>query len=278
VIRLDTLSTETEPWALAVIMRPEHTMFVPTELGRVLITGASGSIGSLIQLELEGIAEEVFATDIDTLDVRDHYLINRFFRNVQPDLVLHLAGAKHAPEGEVDPYGVMVTNTIGTFNVLEAANNHGIRVVVASTCKAVEPATAYGASKLVAERMALNAGAVVARYFNVIETSGNVFDIWRQFPENMPLPVAKQCSRRFITAKEAVSLTLWCCTVKSGRYIVNHTWTRSMGMVAESLYPERVMVEIKPRRGDRLVEPEIATHETKIPVIHNVAKVVSPHD
>src|ERR1051326_1453551 len=118
---------------------------------RVLITGARGSLGVALAARLPGAVR----TDRDDMDVRSLTQIWRVFDREQPTLVYHLAGAKHAPEGELDPWMVAETNIVGTRNILEAAGHVGGRVVTASTCKACDPETVYGASKLIAERMTL---------------------------------------------------------------------------------------------------------------------------
>ena len=176
-----------EPWVRAVLGREESNMTFPRagrRLRRVLVTGGEGSLGSAMTQLLEKDNLDVFFTDIDTMDVRDERNVMTQFLLFQPETVLHFAASKHAPFGEEDPYEVVRTNVEGTRHVLEWSRRVGARCVVASTCKACDPETAYGASKLIAERMALNAGQAVARYYNVVETSGNVFEIWKKNLEN----------------------------------------------------------------------------------------------
>ena len=143
---------------------------------RVLVTGAAGSIGTEVVRVLRDAGGSPRATDVDQLDVRLRSSVQRVFGLYRPTVVFHLAGAKHAPEGERDPQSVLEVNAVGTENVITAATVVGARVVTASTCKACDPETAYGASKLLAERLTLAAGGNVARFYNVVETAGNVFD------------------------------------------------------------------------------------------------------
>ena len=177
---------------------------------RILITGAEGSIGSAAASIL-GEAAEVIATDKyvgdPALDVRVESDVKAVLESERPDVILHLAAAKSAPEGERDPMSALEINVLGTKNVLAHAPD-GCLVVTASTCKACEPETAYGASKLVAERVTLNAGGSVARFYNVVESSGNVFEIWEEVPWSEPLLVTP-CRRYFISLAEAVSLVIW---------------------------------------------------------------------
>jgi FlaA1/EpsC-like NDP-sugar epimerase len=246
---------------------------------QILVTGAAGSIGSALVRRLEDAGETVDATDRDTLNVVDIDDIDNYFLESPPDLVFHLAGAKHAPEGEVDPFTVANTNIRGTALVVGAAVSDlcGARVVMASTCKACDPETAYGASKLVAERIVLNAGGTVARFFNVVESCGNVFETWRALPDDVPLPVTP-CSRYFMSLDQAVDLLLRCAELPSGRYCVDPGPSRTMWEMADELYPSRIQAFILPRRGDRLREPLHAAHERWVPLTDGVVRVVSPHD
>jgi FlaA1/EpsC-like NDP-sugar epimerase len=242
-----------------------------------LVTGAAGSIGRALVAALKRDGETVDATDIDTLDVRNEDVVWNWFFDTLPDLVFHLAAAKHAPEGELDPYGVAQTNIDGTANVLAAAGDCGSRVVMASTCKACDPETAYGATKLIAERMVLNAGGSVARFYNVPLTSGDVFETWRDLPASEPLPVTP-CSRYLMPLERALELLRLCSGLPSGRYSVDPGQLRKMSEIAEELYPGRPQRHMDPRRGDRLKEPLYAAHERLIPLDGGLVRIVSPHD
>lgn len=244
---------------------------------RVLITGAAGSIGSAVAAALRETGLQAFETDIEALDVRDSVAVDRWLGVIEPTLILHLAGAKHAPEGETDPALTFETNVRGTANVLAAARR--ARVVTASTCKACDPETVYGASKLIAERMTLNAGGSVARFHNVRESTGNVFSIWADLPADEPLPVAAACSRYFISLDDAVALVLWAAVLEPGRYVIDPGPPRRIDDVAADSYPGRPHLAIAPRRGDRLEEPLHARSEAAIKTdIDRIIRITSPHD
>lgn len=250
-----------------------------TKMMRVLVTGAAGSIGETVVAVLRKRPDMlVFATDIAAsdkeLDVTDREAVERWVATVRPSHILHLAGAKHAPEGELDPAGTFRVNTVGTENILRAARN--AKVILASTCKACDPETAYGASKLIAERMVLNAGGVVVRYFNVKESSGNVFRIWEHIPAADPLPVTR-CWRYFIGIDAAVELTVAALDLPSGRYAVDPGQPCFMFDVAAREYPGRELREIVPRRGDREQEPLKAACETIVRQ-GSFLQIVSPYD
>ncbi len=274
----------TESWVLRVLGRPEAGPLpeLPV-LGKVLVTGGEGSLGAALArfFQHSPIATEVRFTDVKTMDVRDERNVMAQFLQYEPDLVVHFAASKHAPVGEEDPYQVMRTNVQGTQHVLDWCDRVGARCVVASTCKACDPETSYGASKLIAERMALNAGQSVARYYNVVETSGNVFEIWRTKSGTLPYTDGK---RRFISLNEAVMLTVWVSAFGTGRYTLTDTLLRSMREILQTCYPERDYAgqyeQIPLRRGDRLEEPRHAACERMVEVqgLEWISRIVNPHD
>lgn len=235
---------------------------------RIWVTGAAGSIG---QQMMERLPNAV-GSDRE-IDVRHFNDLLTFDRAFGPfDVIVHCAGAKHAPEGETNPDLIADVNIHGTRNILKL----GAKVVLASTCKAADPETVYGASKLIAERMVLNAGGVVARYYNVAETSGNVFELWRN--TDGPIPVT-ECWRYFITLKQAVDLTELCIDLPSGRYTVDPGPAQYMPDVATRLYPDRPQQVIPPRRGDRIREPRHAQSETLIPIPNlGIERIEGKHD
>lgn len=243
-----------------------------------MVTGGNGSLGGALRSRFVELGIWTVSTDIRTMDVRDRQAVALKVNRIAPRLIFHLAGAKHAPEGELDPAGVAETNITGTTNVLAAAEKIGAKVVLASSCKACNPETAYGATKLIAERMVLNAGGTVARFYNVIETCGNVFETWRELPDTDPVPVTP-CARYFISIEQAIDLLLWAAVLPTGRYCVDPGAPVRMETMAARLYPGRPQRKIPPRRGDRVREPRYAVGEVAVPLdFAGVESVWSPHD
>ena len=250
---------------------------------KILITGSGGSIGRGLIKRLEDFNGEILETDVikgfKKLDVTDEQAVEKVFMSYNPDLIIHLAGAKHAPEGEVDTLKTFEINTIGTSIMIKNMNKKS-KFILTSTCKATNPEVVYGASKLIAERMVLNIGGSIARFFNVIETQGNVFEIWNNVPRSEPIEVASICERHFISIDESIGLILFAVNEGSGRYIVNSSALINMNEVAERLYPERKKVIINPRRGDRISEKFLSSSESieKYLLNNSVIKVKSIHD
>jgi len=145
---------------------------------RILITGASGYVGSaLIQRLLELEQDEIYALDLHPIpkeltrgvklikqDLTRYDELNRRLEETDVDVVVHLA-AKITGK----PYEIMKANVIGTSNLLEiTSRKHPRLVVVASTAAQlyrnaqyvpidekhpVTPVTPYGLSKYLMEKI-----------------------------------------------------------------------------------------------------------------------------
>ncbi len=238
---------------------------------KILVTGANGSIGTRLKKRMPN----VIVTDIEELDITNEKNVKEFLNNLKPDVIINIAGAKHAPLGEVDIEETLRINTIGVLNLLKNKGNS--KLIQCSTCKSANPETVYGASKLISERLVLNNGGVVARFFNVVETSGNVFELWEK---QGVIKVASDCNRHFISLDESVGLLMKCIDLPSGRYLVNSPELRNMKDISEICYPNKNKNIIPPRRGDRITEVFLASNENIELYLENksIIKVSCTHD
>lgn len=251
-------------------------------MSQILITGGAGSIGPALIQELRGRGHDCASFDLG----RDPFQDVRFPFNLgyTPDVIYHLAADKHAPDGEDHPYSTQLVNIEGTRNALDAAAQKA-RVILASTCKAAVPETVYGASKLVAERMVLNAWGVVGRLYNVSESNRNVFQLWdQQFAESGRIEVTR-CERFFVTLEEATTFLADLLSVESGRYAPDPGPIHKMELVARKwcndrgLNPDTVIQMVSARRGDRIREPLCGFHETVVGVEgRDFKQILNPHD
>jgi len=206
----------------------------------ILVTGATGSIGSEIVrqlLALEPKAVRLFSRDehkqyllerelggrkSDNVryflgDVRDHPRLLRALEGV--DYVFHCAAYKHVPFCEYNSFEAVKTNVIGTQNVIEASITQGVsRVLLISTDKAASPSNVMGATKLLAEKMMTSAmhfaGArpirfASVRFGNVLASRGSVLPLFcRQIQQGGPITVTDPAMMRFfMSIPQAVALT-----------------------------------------------------------------------
>jgi O-antigen biosynthesis protein WbqV len=150
-------------------------------------------------------------------DVRSPAALNAVLRRARPDVVFHAAALKHVPYVEFFPAEGVLTNVLGTRNVLRACEQLNVsRFVLISTDKAVEPVSVMGATKRLAEQLTVAAGHrtgkayAAVRFGNVLGSSGSVVPLLqRQLDDGLPLTITQpNATRYFMTIGEAVSLIL----------------------------------------------------------------------
>ncbi len=277
---------------------------------RVLITGAGGSIGGeLARQLLSGGAERIYlfghgensiyqidrelrllqesgvgekATIVPVIgELKDRDYMRFIIKQLKCDVVFHAAAYKHVPLMEANPVAVVENNVFGTRNLLDACLEAGVkRFVLISTDKAVNPVSIYGASKMLCERMTLEAaksakpGAdgeapsyMFVRFGNVLGSRGSIVPLFvDQIRKGGPVTVTDpNMVRFFMTIPEACSLVL-----KTGGVGMNgQSYVLDMGEpvriydIAEQLirfmgYEPNKDIEISivgARPGERLDEP-----------------------
>jgi FlaA1/EpsC-like NDP-sugar epimerase len=250
-----------------LLPREEEIPAIPRQViegRRVLVTGAEGFLGRRVGQKLDDLGADTYLTDLDDLDITDADLVDRTIRQLQPDMIVHLAAMKHAPLGELHPLETAEINVNGTANVVEAAKVAGVapgRMVFVSTCKAAAPETVYGATKLLGERIALGAGYAVVRLGNVLGSSGSVLEIWQSQSARGDALAVTPCRRFWLTPSEAVGLILSPFVLGPGLYHFDAGEAEDVENLARRFDPTREIEHVPPRRGDRLVERFLADGE-----------------
>ncbi len=204
---------------------------------RVLITGGTGSFGkTMVRSLLEGEVEEVrvFSRDEekqDTLrntlrddrvryyigDIRDRGAVDRAVQGV--DAIFHAAALKQVPSCEFFPHEAVLTNVIGSENVIRSAVSFGVESLVClSTDKAVFPVNAMGMTKALMEKTAQAAARELGpnsittisavRYGNVMYSRGSAIPLFvRQIKSGKPITVTEPTMTRFLMPlRDSVSL------------------------------------------------------------------------
>jgi len=161
-------------------------------------------------------------------DVRDRHRLYRAMKNV--DIVIHAAAMKQVPGCEYNPIEAVKTNINGGMNVIDAAIDTGVKKVVAlSTDKAVYPINLYGATKLVAEKLFIQANAYAGadgpmfscvRYGNIIGSQGSLVPLLKkQVPSGVVTITDSKMTRFWITQDQAVNFVIFCIDQMAGREI-----------------------------------------------------------
>lgn len=140
---------------------------------KALITGAAGFVGGYLRTHLEDQGDEVVGLDAE-VDVTDGEAVGAAIAEAAPDAVYHLAAASNVGSSWNAPVEVLRVNAEGTLNVLLACEAAGVGRILnvgsAEEYGKVDPAdlpltehaplcpvTPYGASKVAADHLALQA-------------------------------------------------------------------------------------------------------------------------
>jgi FlaA1/EpsC-like NDP-sugar epimerase len=243
-VRPQPVDTDVISLQETLLGRREHGLLTSADRAaftgqRVLITGAGGSIGA----ELSCLLAECRPATL-TLFEQSEYNLFRLERELRarcpalvvqpmlgdvtrpreieyacelarPDVVYHAAAYKHVTMAERAVLSTVRANVFGTWHVARAAARARARFVQVSTDKAAQPTSVMGATKRLAELVALAAGGLeervaVVRFGNVLGSSGSVLELMLEhLRDGLPLELTDaEATRYFMTPREAVSLIL----------------------------------------------------------------------
>ena len=180
-------------------------------------------------------------------DVRDRASVDGVMRGV--DYVFAAAALKQVPSCEFFPMQAVLTNVVGTNNVIESAVANGVaKVVVLSTDKAAYPINAMGMSKALMEKVAVAKGRALGadaktticctRYGNVMASRGSVIPLFiDQLKSGKPLTVTDPRMTRFMmTLEDAVDLVLFAWAHgRNGDLFVQRAPAATIGTLAEAV-------------------------------------------
>lgn len=205
----------------------------------VLITGGTGSFGNAATerflaagvREVRILSRDEFKQDemrrrfgdrrvsFYLGDVRDRAGVDTAMRGV--DFVFHAAALKQVPSCEFFPMQAVMTNILGSNNVIESAIAHGVeRVVCLGTDKAAYPINVMGMTKALMEKLAQAparlggpSSTVVAtvRYGNVLASRGSVIPLFlSQIEAGGPITITEPSMTRFLLPlPHAIDLVLF---------------------------------------------------------------------
>jgi UDP-N-acetylglucosamine 4,6-dehydratase len=206
-------------------------------------------------------------------DVRDAERLYRAFQGV--DCVVHAAALKQVPTLEYNPFEAIKTNIIGAQNIINAAIDQKVkRVVALSTDKAVNPCNLYGATKLCAEKLFVDANAYVGegttrfsivRYGNVIGSRGSVIPLFLKQRETGQLTLTdKRMTRFWILMDQAIKLVLDAIDkTHGGEIFVPKIPSLKLVDLAKRIGPDCKLVETGIRPGEKLHEVLLTEEESR---------------
>lgn len=214
---------------------------------RILITGAGGSIGTELCLQIAqyGPAEIIalghgenslfelstrfklyekqfeqnrtLKVNFVVADIRDKPRLKTVFNRFSPQIIFHAAAHKHVPLMEENIEDAVSNNILGTRNLIELSQEYSVeRFIFISTDKAVNSVSVMGMTKRAAELLVREAAKKTAKPFvsvrfgNVLGSRGSVVPFFRQqISAGGPVTVTHpEMTRYFMTIPEAVELVL----------------------------------------------------------------------
>ncbi|MCI7036670.1 MAG: polysaccharide biosynthesis protein, partial [Spirochaetia bacterium] len=169
-------------------------------------------------LQNEGVGQKASVVPIIG-DMKDREYVRYIISHTRADVIFHCAAYKHVPMMEENSVASIENNVFGTKNLLDAALEFGTeRFVLISTDKAVSPVSVYGVSKMLCEKLVLEAAEkttdsqafMFVRFGNVLGSRGSILPIFmEQIKNGGPVTVTDpEMERYFMTIPEACSLVL----------------------------------------------------------------------
>ncbi|SFM06720.1 Polysaccharide biosynthesis protein [Gracilibacillus orientalis] len=260
----------------------------------ILVIGGTGTIGTSVIAELlqeqpkkiiifsrdeykQHLVKEQF--DHHTLefvigDVRNEDRVEEVMTNV--DYVLQLAAMKRVDTCEKNPIEAVQTNIIGTYHVMKAAIAKNVKkVIFTSSDKAISPTNAYGATKLIGERLIStssenNTVFASVRFGNVMGSRGSVIPLFQeQIRTEQKITVTDPNMTRFMmTVPQATKLTINTLKeAKGGEIFVLKMPVIRLGDLAEIVIEksdQKVNIEIIGlKTGEKMYE-ELMTYEESL--------------
>jgi len=228
---------------------------------RVLSRDESKQVEFAEQLEVEGFGIDQYRMFVG--DVRDPDRLERAMAGVET--VYHAAALKHVTSCEYNPSESVLTNIQGLQNVVTCAIRAGVKQVVSmSSDKAAEPNNLMGATKLVGEKLLVQANShaggcrlMAVRFGNVVGSRGSVIPRWREsLRQKKRIRVTDPEATRFIMPPgEAAGLCIWAAeNCVGGEVVIRQMPVMRVKDLAELVIDEYLRESPMLKRGDLSVE------------------------
>jgi UDP-N-acetylglucosamine 4,6-dehydratase len=261
----------------------------------ILVTGGTGSFGKkFVEIMLRDYQPQrlvVFSRDeLKQHEMRvagfDHPSLRYFIGDVRDverlkraltgiTVVVHAAALKQVPACEYNPFEAIQTNIIGGRNVIDAAIDQRVRRILAlSTDKAVNPINLYGATKLCAEKVFVQANAYAgardtrfscARYGNVVGSRGSVIPVFQEQRRRGKITITDPRMTRFwLTLEQGVKFVIHCLEqMHGGEIFVPKIPSMRLVDLAETIAPGCEVEFIGIRPGEKLHEVLVSEDESR---------------
>ena len=193
---------------------------------KILVTGANGMLGQDLCPILEDVGVFVIETDVDTLDITNHEIVEKVLTDIRPDMVIHCAAYTNVDKAEEDLKTAELINVTGTENIAEVCGKLGITLVYISTDyvfdgETVEPYTTedlpnpinnYGTTKYEGEEAVRS---LCEKYY-VVRTSWLYGHHGKNFVETMIVQAGKQDRNVISVVDDQVGCPTWTVELANG--------------------------------------------------------------
>ena len=206
---------------------------------KILITGGGGSIGSnLIINLLKYKVKKIFVIDnneyalfkllssiskllkkkikVKIMGIENKKMVDNFVNLSKPDIIFHTAALKHVKYLEENPVQGILTNIVGTKNIIEASNKYNVKKFIhVSTDKAARPKNNLGITKKLSENICFNFSKSklrvgIVRFRNVFDSNGSVSEIFRKkILKQQKISITNSKVKRFFMSNDEASNLLF---------------------------------------------------------------------
>jgi UDP-N-acetylglucosamine 4,6-dehydratase len=205
------------------------------------------------------------------------------------DYVIHAAALKQVPAAEYNPGEYIKTNVMGAMNIIEAAQYHRVKKVIAlSTDKSCNPINLYGATKLCSDKLFVAVDTyrdydatqfAVVRYGNVLGSRGSVVPFFKERAQTGVLPITDPRMTRFwITLDQAVYFVIKALELsKGGEIFVPRLASMKIVDLAKAIAPDCRQEIVGIRPGEKLHETLIGEDDTRNTVEFKECYIIQPN-
>ena len=262
------------------------------ETANIFVTGGAGTLGRAIakRRQKEGWTGRF---TVYSRDEHKHAFMRKLYpglqfvqgdiRNIETlklamvghDVVIHAGAVKVIPVSEYYSMDTIDINVYGSQNVCIAARETGVEHVLGiSTDKACNPVNAYGATKMLMEKVFQEYSRAgdektqfhLVRYGNVLESTGSVVEAWRNaVAAGEPVKITDPMMTRFwLSPSQAVQYVVDALDYDSGQIYIPKMPGLDIGMllsfVVDDLDFKMETVPLRP--GEKMHECLLTAEET----------------
>ncbi|MGE3680848.1 MAG: polysaccharide biosynthesis protein [Bdellovibrionales bacterium] len=230
-------------------------------------------------LHKRGTEESIYNNFLERLefrigDVRDYSSLCQATKKV--DIIVNAAALKQVPSCEYFPHEAVMTNVIGSINLVRAISEHNLpvqTVIGVSTDKACKPINVMGMTKSVQEKVFVAANItnpetryVCVRYGNVLASRGSVIPLFhQQIKAGGPVTITTPDMTRFLLSLNKAVDTIYAAIKHAapGETVVPRIQSTKIVNIARALIGDRQVdvVETGIRPGEKIHEIMVSEEE-----------------